>query len=176
MSDPLESATALAQLVSAQAHFRDAQSERRDALVRAVRAGAPLRAVAEAAECSHESVRRIVAADGTVIVELGSNEYRLSRQTVELLIYKLAGYGAGAFPRDVQLLGAGSEWLPAAAEMAVQLHAAITDVRTEPIRLHDTWTFALHQVLRLTHMTIPSPLAQLADDLRSHYGATPLHQ
>lgn len=171
ITDPVEAATALSRVVTAQTHFRDAQARRRDAVVRAVRAGAPLRAVAEAAECSHESVRRIVAADGMVTIEVGGNEYPLNQQTVDLLVYKLAGYGAGAFPRDVQLLGAGSDWLPAAAGLAVALQSAEAD---GSVRLDEVTAHALHQVLRLTQMTIPSSLSRLADDLATG-GRPPAH-
>jgi hypothetical protein len=165
IADPVEAATALARLVVAQAHFRDAQTQRRDAVVSAVRAGAPLRAVAEAADCSHESVRRIVAADGMVTIELGGNEYQLSQQTVDLLVYKLAGYAACAFPRDVQLLGAGSDWLPAAGELADALQSAMADEEDASVHLDEPKAHALHQVLRLTQMTIPSTLSRLADEL-----------
>jgi hypothetical protein len=184
IADPLEAAAALARLVDAQAHFRDAQVQRRDAVVSAVRVGAPLRAVAEAADCSHESVRRIVAADGMVTIELGRNEYPLSQQTVDLLVYKLAGYAAGAFPRDVQLLDAGSDWLPAAGKLAVALQSAMAQEDDAPVRLDALRARALHQVLRLTQMTIPSALSQLADDLaervatagaRSDHSTDPRH-
>jgi hypothetical protein len=42
----------------------EAQEERRQAILEAVRGGVSLRDVSGAAGCSHESVRRIVAADG----------------------------------------------------------------------------------------------------------------
>lgn len=177
--DPHGTADALARLVTAQTHLRDAQAQRRDAVVSAVRAGAPLRAVAEAADCSHESVRRIVAADGMVTLEIAGSEYPLSQQTVDLLIYKLAGYGAGAFPSDVQLLGAGSSWLPAAARLARALQSAMAKEAYASVRLDDVMAYALHQVLRLTQMTIPSTLSRLADDLArgvANPGAPPNHR
>jgi hypothetical protein len=166
--DPIEAAIALARVVSAQRSFREAQEDRRQAIVAAVRAEVPLREVASAADCSHESVRRIVAADGVVTIELHATSYPLTRQTIEMLVYKLAGHGAGAFPRDVELLGAGTAWLPVAGKLASQLQAAMSDEEGVPIRLSGQQAFALHQVLRLTQMTIPSPLYDLFEALGGH--------
>lgn len=169
-TDPTEAAAALARLVGAQAKFRGAQEDRRVAIVAAVRAEVPLREVAEAAGCSHESVRRIAAADGVVTLELGGREYPLTQRTAELLIYKLAGYAGGAFPRDVELLGAGSAWLRPAGRLASALQGAISDDTGAPIRLDQAQALALHQVLRLTAMTIPSPLSDLYEALRRTHG------
>ena len=162
--DALTSATALAHLVKANESYRDARERRRQAIIDAVAADLPLREVAEAAGCSHESVRRIVAADGAVVIELGDAAFPLTKETVELLIYKLAGYGAGRFPQDVKLLDAGEAWLPAAAGLAATLQAALSEATV--VQLEAQQAFALHQVLRLTHLTIPSTLASLAEALR----------
>jgi hypothetical protein len=161
--DTVGSATALARLVNANHDFRDAQELRRQAIIDAVQVGIPLREVADAAGCSHESVRRIVAADGVVVVELRRQGFPLTKEQVELLIYKLAGYGAGRFPRDVELLAAGDGWLPAAAKLAAALQSALSEESV--VKLDPKQAFALHQVLRLTRMTIPSSLASLAEAL-----------
>jgi hypothetical protein len=124
-----------------------------------------LRQVAEAAGCSHESVRRIVAADGVVVLDFAGSTYPLTRDQVELLVYKLAGYAAGAFPRDVDLLGAGNEWLAPAGKLANALQSALSDENGSPVTLDQKQAFALHQVLRLTHLTIPSTLARLFEVL-----------
>jgi hypothetical protein len=123
-TDPSTAATALAQVVQVQAEYGRVREERREAILEAVHAAVPLREVATAAQCSHESVRRMVAADGAATIRLGGTEYSLTRQTVELLIYKLSGYAAGAFPRDVELLGVGSGWLPDAGLLAAALRAS----------------------------------------------------
>jgi len=100
-ADPIAAAHAVARLQSAQSSFREAQEARRQAILEAVRAEVPLREVAAAADCSHESVRRIVAADGAVTVELGEETFTLTGKQVEMLIYKLAGMAQGAFPKDL---------------------------------------------------------------------------
>src|SRR5579871_245216 len=100
--DPIEAATALSRLTVAEQHFQDAQEVRREAILESVRAGVPLREVARAAHCSHETIRRIVAADGAVTVELDGHMYPLPGQTVDLLIYKLAGNARGTFARDLE--------------------------------------------------------------------------
>jgi hypothetical protein len=156
---------ALACLQSVQARFRDAAEERRQAILEAVRAEAPLRDVALAADCSHESVRRIVAADGAVTLESGTESYALTEQQVEMLIYKLAGAAKGAFPKDIELLGAGTKWLPAAAELANALQAAKADEDGRPIVLDHASTFALYQILRLTYTGRPTTLSRLYDSL-----------
>jgi hypothetical protein len=169
-SDPTQAAAALARLEEVQARFRDVHEERRQAIVAAVESGAPLREVARAADCSHESVRRIVAADGAVTVELHGEPYRLTSQQVEMLIYKLAGSANGAFPRDVELLGAGTEWLRGAAELATALQVAMADEDGIPLPLDTERAFALYQVLRITYTGRPTTLSRLYDDLFEIYG------
>ena len=169
MADPTVAATALARVVSAQARFRETREERRTAIVDAVRAEVPLRDIAAAADCSHESVRRIAADDGIVNVELDGRIYPLTRQTIEMLVYKLAGHAAGAFPRDVELLQAGTQWLHPAGDLAAALQAAMADDAGSTVNLTAAWAFALYQVLRITAMTIPSPLSNLYNTLsQSH--------
>jgi hypothetical protein len=164
-ADPLHSATTLARLVNADRAFRDAQEQRRQAIIEAVRAEIPLRDVAEAAGCSHESVRRIVAADGVITIEFQRTTYPLTKDNIELLIYKLAGYAAGRFPQDVELLGAGNAWLRPAGKLAAALQSALADEDGAPVTVGGKEAFALQQVLRLTYLTIPSTLARLRDAL-----------
>jgi hypothetical protein len=168
-ADPAEAATALAHVVRAQADYRRAQEERREAIVAAVQSTVSLREVAMAAECSHESVRRMAAADGVVSVELSGAAYPLTRQTVELLIYKLSGYARGAFPRDVELLGAGTAWLSDAGRLGKELEGALSDEVGGVVTLDRGHALALYQVLRLTQMTIPSTLSRLYDALETKH-------
>jgi hypothetical protein len=168
-TDPTQAAAALARLEKVQARFRDVQEERRQAIVAAVEAGTPLREVARAADCSHESVRRIVAADGAVTVELDGEPYRLTSQQVEMLIYKLAGSASGAFPRDVDLLGAGTAWLRGAAELARALQTATADDGA-PVTLDKGRAFALYQILRITYTGRPTTLSRLYENLFEVYG------
>jgi hypothetical protein len=160
---------ALANLEAAQARFRDAQEERRRAIVEATQAESPLREVARAAECSHESVRRIVSADGRVTLELSGESYQLTNQQVEMLIYKLAGSARGAFPRDVQMLGVGTGWLRAAAQLAEVLQTAMADEEGKPIILSDKRAYALYQILRITYTGRPTTLSRLFDVLLEIY-------
>jgi hypothetical protein len=167
---PTAAAALLARLAKAQARFRDVHEERRQAIVAAVAAGTPLREVARAADCSHESVRRIVAADGAVTLELRGEPYGLTSQQAEMLIYKLAGSAAGAFPRDVELLGAGSEWLGGAAKLARALQVAMADESGSPVVLDTARAFALYQILRITYTGRPTTLSRLYDELVEMYG------
>ena len=171
--DPLLAAEAISHLKIAEAHFVEAQEQRRQAILQSVRADVPLREVAEIAHCSHETIRRIVAADGALPIEFAGRVYTLPGQAVHLLIYKLAGNARGAFTRDLDLLNAGDAWLVAAGILADELHAGVADEDGKPIRLDDARAFALHQVLRLTEMTRPSTLTSLAEVLRERYGYPP---
>jgi len=71
--DPIQAAHALSRLQVAESRFLEAQEERRQAILESVRADVPLREVAEIAHCSHETIRRIVAADGAVTIEFGDH-------------------------------------------------------------------------------------------------------
>ncbi len=97
----------------------------------------------------------------------------LPGQTVELLIYKLAGNADGRFAADLNVLGAGTGWLPAAGALADELHAATADESGCALQLDDKRAFALHQVLRLTQMTRPTALSSLAEALANSYGYPP---
>src|ERR1700733_13645431 len=125
--DPMKAADALSRLQVAEVRFLEAQEERRQAILESVRADVPLREVAQLARCSHETIRRIVAADGAVAITLDGQEYLLPGKTIDLLIYKLAGNARGSFPNDVQLLNAGGGWLASAGALADQPHAAVGD-------------------------------------------------
>lgn len=118
----------------------------------------------------HARGSRVVAANGAVSIELGANSYPLTHQQVELLIYKLAGYARGAFPKDVELLGAGAAWLPAAGRLAEQMENGISDEDGRAIALNDATAFALYQVLRLTHTGRPTTLSRLHDSLLRDIG------
>lgn len=171
--DPLVAAQALSRLNEVESRFLQVQEERRRAIVEAARADIPLRDVASAARCSHETVRRIVAADGEVTVEFAGRSYLLGGQTVELLIYKLAGHANGTFAADPALLDAGDGWLPAAGALANELHASMADEEGAPLILDDARAFALHQVLRHTGKGNPSVLSDLAEALTNRYGFPP---
>jgi|ERR1039458_1986425 hypothetical protein len=173
MQDPMTAARAISRLQVAETRFLEAQEERRQAILESVRANVPLREVAQVAHCSHETIRRIVAADGTVAVEFDGDSYLLRGKTVELLIYKLAGNARGTFAKDLALLAAGDAWLPAAGVLADELHAAMADEDGATVRLDDERGFALHQVLRLTQKSNPSTLSDLAERLSERYGYPP---
>jgi hypothetical protein len=171
--EPLRAANALSHLQNAHADFLRSQEARRQAILEAVRADVPLREVAELARCSHETVRRIVAADGAVTLELDGRTYRLPGQTIDVLIYKLAGHARGTFARDLESLGAGTSWLPAAGALAEELHQAMADEAGASVRLEHPHAFALHQVLRHTEMARPSVLSELAETLAGRFGYPP---
>lgn len=160
----------LAVLANAQREFVDGQEQRRRAIIEAVQGGVPLREVSRAAQCSHESVRRIVAADGAVLLELDGKTYSLTEKEVEVLIYKLDGMAKGAFPGDLQLLASGSEWLPAAGELAADFQRAQADEEGGPVVIDQARGFALFQILRLTYFGGLSVFSEIFQSLLARYG------
>jgi hypothetical protein len=167
--DPLQAAAALAGVQNTQARFREVQEERRQAILAAVNADVPLREVAEAANISHETVRRIVAADGQVVIACDGDPYRLTGRQVEMLIYKLAGSAQGAFPGDIERLDAGTDWLPSAGKLAQQLQEAMADETGKPVKLDHTTGWALYLILRLTYFEGTSVLSRLFEALHTRY-------
>jgi hypothetical protein len=104
------------------------------------------------------------------VVELGSDSFQLTGQQIEMLIYKLAGSAQGAFPKDIELLGAGSDWLPAAAKLADDLQGAMADEDGNPVCLDPSSAFALYQILRLTYFGSLTVLSRLFSALNATYG------
>jgi hypothetical protein len=170
--DPILAANALRKLALSHERFVLAQEDRRQAIVEAVKADIPLRDVGEAAHCSHETIRRIVAADGQATVSFDGHEYLLAGRTVDLLVYKLAGYGNGTFA-DLERLNAGNEWPKAAGWLASDFQTAMSDDSGQPVVLDQERGFALHQVLRGTAKGNPSTLSELAQALGDRYGYPP---
>lgn len=157
-------------LANAQRELVDAEERRRRAIIGAVQGGVGLREVSKAAQCSHEKVRRIVAADGVVTVTLNADDYSLTEKQVEVLIYKLDGMAKGAFPGDLQLLAAGSDWLPSAGELAADFQRARADEEGEPVIIDQARGFALFQILRLTYFGGESVFSEIFQVLLSRYG------
>jgi hypothetical protein len=171
--DPFEAANALGRLCQRQEEFAKARQEREAAILECVRREVPLRDVAKAANCSHETIRRMVAADGSAVIEWDAASFPFAGSTVGLLVYKLAGYAQGTFAPDLAKLQAGTGWLTGAGVLAGELSAARGDEAVSAITLDDVRGFALHQVLCLTEMERPSVLAELAEALAARYGYPP---
>jgi hypothetical protein len=168
-SRPHTATDALVALRDAQAAFDVASGARHVAILDAVRAGANLREIAQVAQCSHESVRRIAATNGGATLVLGDEDFALTEHQVEMLIHKLDGSARGAFPKDIELLAAGTEWLPAAGQLANRLQHARSE-ESSAIVLDNGLAFALYQILRLTYTGRPTVLSRLYDVLFEQYG------
>jgi hypothetical protein len=164
--DPMQAASALARLQVAEAKCVEAQEERRLAILDAVRADNSLQQVADIAHCSRETVRRIVAADGQVTIELGGHEYRLSGKTIGFVLYRLQGFGAGAFAPNPLVHGTDDTWLPVAGGLAAEIDAARSNANGEPVHLSDAKAFALHQSLLQSQKENPGVLLDLTEALR----------
>lgn len=174
--DPILAATALARLQNTLSRFHDAQAqlaavktERDEAILDAVNAGAPLREVADVADISHETVRRIVAADGQVTLELDGETFRLTARQVEVQIYKLSGLAQGAWPGEIERLGAGTDWLPDAAKLAHQLQAAMANEEGAPVKLTEKTGWPLYLAICGTQYDGLSVFPRLREVLQGRY-------
>jgi hypothetical protein len=166
--DPIQAANALARLQVAEAKSAEAQEERRFAILEAVRAGNPLRDIAGIAHCSRETIRRFVAADGQVTIEF-DREYNVPGQSIDFMLYRLKGFGQGAFGPNPEVHGTDDAWLAAADHLAGQIEAARSDEGGGPVRLSEETAFALHQSLLQSQKTNPSVLLDLTETLRNKY-------
>lgn len=170
----MDKAEALLKVKAAQDAFLAASAERDGAVLDAIRAGAKLREVSKVANVSHEAVRRIARAL-SVSFGLEATVYDITEHQADVLIYKLAGFDAGAFPHDVVLLNAGTDWLPAAGELARAIQRVKNGEEEGPIPLdgeREDWGFALYQVLRLSYLERgrPSDVTRVYDALWGKYG------
>jgi hypothetical protein len=147
-----------------QRNFEDISNLRAQRLLEAVQAGNSLRAVAEVAQCSYESVRRLIGPNAVVFGWNGAT-YVMTEHVTRMLEYKASGFARNAFPGDVEQLGAGTKWLADADQLARELQA-VGRGEAQSIRLTKRTAWALYQILRLTYTGRPSRLADLADDLQ----------
>jgi hypothetical protein len=171
--ETLEAARCLAldRVRAAQARVNVAASERLEAVTAAAEAGCALREIEAATgnDLSYEGIRRAVGDRADVAFEWRGELFEISEPQVRALAYKADGYGRNAFPGDVAKLGAGDGWLPASNKLGWEIqkrHAGVTD---QPLKLKNDTAFALAQILRLTYMSRPTRLADLADVLIAHF-------
>ena len=167
-TDPFAAGVALAELVKAQSRMDDATQERDRAITRALVAGNNLREVADATECSHESVRRL---SERVVFRFDGKPYLLGEAQTQMLMDKLGGYAEGKYPKDItNHMGGDTSWLPAARDLARALYAFRLDLDAPPIVLDEEHGRAVHLVLGITCKGNPSHVARLYEDLNDHYG------
>jgi len=142
----------LAKVAKTQAAFAAAEERRTAAMLDAVRAGVPLRAVGQAAGCSHEAVRAL--ADQLLGVTLVLPDG--ARIPLNLRAAKALGQGIAAFAADARAAEGDARWARAAAKLAHSLEAD----RRE-IRLDRDATFAVQQTLLLFYRGRASAVAPL---------------
>ncbi len=162
-----ETGQTLERLQALQLHYEELADRRREAIVAALQAGNSLRAVAGAANCSYESVRRL-AEPHAALFEWRGQSYLMTEHITRMLEYNAAGFARGAFASDVAELKAGKSWLRGAAELARQLKR-VQRAEASEITLNKQTSFALFQILRVTMTARPSRLADLYDNLRGEY-------
>lgn len=129
-------------LAKAQAAYEAAAEARRRAIVAAVAAGRSLRAVAEEAATSHESIRRLVAETSGAELRFEGVRYPLSFHEASALARQLDDLAAG-FDAD----GTSGRWASSARSLADAVRSAIGS--TAPLALDRDGAAVLHQLLLL---------------------------
>ena len=107
------------ELSGAQRSYEEAVARRTAAIVEAVRGEMSMRRVAELARCPRDEVRRITKSIAVTYL-LDGVEFELSQDVTRVLAYKASGYARGAFPGDVERLGAGEGGLAGMARMKLE--------------------------------------------------------
>lgn len=160
---------ALEKLVRVQANYEDLATRRQGAIIDALNAGNSLRAVAEAAGCSYESVRRLAGPEA-VIFEWSGATYVMTFEVTRMLEYKAEGFANGAFRNEsYEQVHAGAGWQKAASKLFREIRRSRRG-ETKVIRLTDDLARALYLILTATNTGRPSRLADLRDDLSVVYG------
>ena len=155
-------------LAAVQANYENLATRRQDAIIEALEAGNSLRAVAEAARCSYESVRRLAGPEATIF-EWNGGTYVMTFDVSRVLEYKADGFASGKFHNEsAEQINAGTMWQTAAAELLTQLRRSRRG-DTKVVELTDGLARALYLILTATYTGRPSRLADLYDDLRVIY-------
>lgn len=139
-----------AELADAQAAFADASERRRRAIVAAVAAGGSLRAVAEAAGTSHESIRRLLAEASGIELRFEGVRYPLSFHEASALAQQLDGLAA-RFAAE----GGGEPWSTRARRLADAIRSGLG--APDPLVLDRDDATVLRQLLLLG----PPPRARM---------------
>jgi hypothetical protein len=88
------------------------------------------------------------------------------------VLFRLKGFGQGAFRPNPAIHGTDNTWLPVADHLAGQIEAARAGDSGEPVQLTEDTAFALHQSLLQSAKTNPSVLLDLTEALRGTYRRT----
>jgi hypothetical protein len=131
-----------AELADAQAAFVEASARRRWAIIAAVAAGASLRAVAEAADTSHESIRRLLADASGVELRFEGVRYPLSFHEASALAEQLDAL-AGRLESETDAEG----WSARARGLAGAIRAGVGS--PDPLPLDRADASVLRQLLLL---------------------------
>jgi hypothetical protein len=127
------------ELAAAQAEYEAAAERRRRAIVAAVGAGGSLRAVAEAASTSHESIRRLLADASGIELRFEGVRYPLSFHEGSALADQLDDLAAR--------LAADGDWAARTTALARTLRGALGGA--EPLTLTRDDAAVLNQLLLL---------------------------
>lgn len=154
----------MSKLSAVQANYEDLAALRQQTIIEALQAGNSLRAVAEAAHSSYESVRRLAGLKSAVF-EWNGNSYLMTEHVTRVLEYKADGFATGRFQNEsAEQIDAGSEWQNDAEALARELRRSQRG-ETKPIMLNERTARALFLILSATYTGRPSRLADLYDDL-----------
>jgi len=159
----------LATLERIQVNYEDLATRRQDAIIEALNSGNSLRAVANVARCSYESVRRLAGPEAAIF-EWNGGTYVMTFDATRVLECKAEGFASGRFHNEsAEQIAAGQEWQAATAELLTQLRRSRRG-ETKTIPLDGGLARALYLILTATYTGRPNRLSDLYDDLRAFYG------
>jgi hypothetical protein len=163
---------ALRALEQAQAAFAVADEGRREAMRAASQAGATLRQIQAAIDrsLSYEGIRTIVGPRQGVEFEWKGELYPISEPQTRALIHKAEAYG-GEGGSDIEKYGLGTDWLPAALELARAMRRVHVGTDADPIiTLDEVRARALRPLLQLTSTQGLTPISDLRERLFADLG------
>jgi hypothetical protein len=167
-----QKAQALQALEQAQAAFAAAAEERREAMRAASTAGATLRQIEAAIDrsLSYEGIRTIVGPRRGVEFEWQGELYLISEAQTRALIDKAEQYGGGGGRGDIEKYQLGTDWLPAALELAHAMRRVHVGTDVDPVKLDQARARALKPLLQMTFTLGLTPISDLRERLFADLG------
>ncbi len=169
---------AIEALERAQAAFATADAGRRGAMQAASAAGATLRQIQAAIDrsLSYEGIRTIVGPRNGVVFEWQRDLYPISEPQTRALIYKAEIYGSGGAREDIEKYQLGTDWLPAALDLADPMRRVHVGTDVDPVSLDEAHARALKPLLQMTFTLGLTPISDLRERLFADLGRPTPHE
>src|SRR5579859_7282131 len=139
---------------------------------RASQAGASLRQIHAAIDrsLSYEGIRTIVGPRSGVVFDWKGELYAISEPQTRALIHKAKAYADGGHGDDIEKYELGTDWLPAARELADMMQRVHVGTDVDPIPLDEVHARALQPILQLTYTQGLTQISDLRERLFADLG------